>query len=158
VRASSLLDWINRHGMEIRAAATEGHSQNGAIEAANRVLRMFFDRIVAANVVVEEIAVIARAAVKAKNACVGNKHASATETIPQFAEEMFTSESQAIVVPSDTQTAYEARKARSSFARLLREIGQDPKPIWEGDYIRVYRERERLVVEWTGTSPEGEPE
>jgi hypothetical protein len=79
VRASSLLDWVKRHGMEIRAVATEGHSQNGAIEAANRVLRMFFDRIVAANAVIEEIAVIARAAVKAKNACIGNKHASATE-------------------------------------------------------------------------------
>jgi hypothetical protein len=89
VRASSLLDWIKRHGMDIRAVATEGHSQNGAIEAANRVLRMFFDRIVAANAIVDGIAVISRGAVEAKHACIGTKHVSATEiwtgTIPQFA-------------------------------------------------------------------------
>jgi hypothetical protein len=145
VRASSLLDWIKRHGVDTRAVAIEGHSQNGAIEAENRVLRMFFDRIVAANAVVDEIAVIVRAAVKAKNACVGNKHASATEiwtrTIPQFSQEMLTGGSHTIAIPSDIETAFEARKARSSFARLMRERGQDPKPIREGDYVRFYRDR-----------------
>jgi hypothetical protein len=60
---------------------------------------------------------------------------------------MFTGESQAIVIPSDIQTAYETRKARSSFARLLPERGQDPKPIREGDFIRFYRERDKS---WNG--------
>jgi hypothetical protein len=125
VRASSLLDWIKRYGMDIRAVATEGHSHNGAIEAANRVLRIFFDRIVAANAVVDEIAVIVRAAVKVKNACIGNKHASATEIwtgmIPQFVQEMLTGGSHTIVIPSDIEIAFEARKPRSSFERLMRE-------------------------------------
>jgi hypothetical protein len=44
--------------LELRDVATEGHSQNGAIEVANRILRMFFDRIVAANLGAKETATV----------------------------------------------------------------------------------------------------
>jgi hypothetical protein len=64
----------------MRDVATEGHSQNGSIEAANRVLRMFFERLLLANESDDGLieAMIA-ASTRSKNACIGNKAASAEE-------------------------------------------------------------------------------
>jgi hypothetical protein len=56
---------------------------------------------------------------------------------------MLTGGSQTIAISSDIKTAFEARKARSSFARLMRKRDQDPKPIRGGDYIRFNRERDK---------------
>jgi hypothetical protein len=44
-KSPQVVEWTKSKGIEMRGVATEGHSQNGSIEAANRVLRVFFERL-----------------------------------------------------------------------------------------------------------------
>jgi hypothetical protein len=60
----------------MRDVSTEGHSQNGSIEAANRVLRMFFERLFLANGSDDGlIEAMVATSTRSKKACIGNKAA-----------------------------------------------------------------------------------
>jgi hypothetical protein len=108
-------------GIEIRDVATEGHSQNGSIEAANRILRMFFERLFLANVSDGDlIEAIIAASTRSKNACIENRAASAeeiwTESVPKIAHDLLGSDSD-VSSPAELIQAFEARKTRTALAK-----------------------------------------
>jgi hypothetical protein len=79
-KSPQVVEWTKSKGIEMRDVATEGHSQNGSIETANRVLRMFFERLFLANGSDDGlIEAMITASTRSKNACIGNKAASAEE-------------------------------------------------------------------------------
>jgi hypothetical protein len=72
----------------MRDVSTEGHSQNGSIEAANRVLRMLFERLFLANGSDDSlIETMVATSTRSTKACIGNKAASAEE----FGQDLFPS-------------------------------------------------------------------
>jgi hypothetical protein len=81
----------------MRDVSTEMYPQNESIEAANRVLRMFFERLFLANGSDDGlIESIFAASTRSKNACIGNKAASAEEiwtgSVPKFAHDLLSAD------------------------------------------------------------------
>jgi hypothetical protein len=96
-KSSQVVEWTKSKRIEMRDVATEGHSKNGSIEADNRVLRMFYERLLLANGYDDGLieAMIA-ASTRSRNACIGNKAASAEEiwtgSVPKFAHDLLGSD------------------------------------------------------------------
>jgi hypothetical protein len=79
-KSPQVVEWTKSKGIEMRDVATEEHSQNESIEAANIILRKFFERLFLANGSDEGlIEGMITASTRSKNACIGNKAASAEE-------------------------------------------------------------------------------
>jgi hypothetical protein len=138
-------------GIEIRDVATEGHSQNGSIEAANRILRMFFERLFLANVSDGDlIEAIIAASTRSKSACIENRAASAeeiwTESVPKIAHDLLGSDSD-VSSPAELIQAFEARKTRTALAKTLKRLEYPKEHVKIGDFVRSYRERDK---NWKG--------
>jgi hypothetical protein len=132
----------------MRDVATEGHSQNGSIGAANRVLRMLFERLFLANESDDGLieAMIA-ASTRSKNACIGNKAASAEEiwtgSVPKFAHDLLGADSD-VSLPAELIQAFEARKARAALAKTLKRPEYPEEQVKVEDFVRFYLERDKI--------------
>jgi hypothetical protein len=92
-KSPQVVEWTKSMGIEMLDIATEGHSHNGSIEAANRVVRMFFERLFLVNGSDDGlIEAIIAASTRFRNACIGNKAASAEEiwtgSVPKSAHDL----------------------------------------------------------------------
>jgi hypothetical protein len=132
----------------MRDVATEGHSRNGSIEAASRVLCMFFERLFLANGSDDGLieAMIA-ASTQSKNACIGNKEASAEEIwtgyVPKFVHDLLGADSD-VSLPAELIQAFEARKARTALAKTLKRPKYLEEQVKIGDFVRFYQERDKI--------------
>jgi hypothetical protein len=135
----------------MRDVCTEGHSQNGSIEAANRVLRMSFERLFLANGSDDGLieAMVATPS-RSKNACIGKKAASAeeswTESVPKFAHDLLGVDS-GVSLPAELIQVFEARKARTALSKTLKRPEYAEERAKIGDFVRFYRERDKM---WKG--------
>jgi hypothetical protein len=150
-KSPQVVEWTKSKGIAMRDVSTEGHSQNGSIEAANRVLRMFFERLFLANGSDDGlIEAMVATSTRSKNACIGNKAASAVEiwtgSVPKFAHDLLGFDS-GVSLPAELIQAFEARKARTALAKTLKRPEYPEERVKIGDFVRFYRERDKI---WKG--------
>jgi hypothetical protein len=150
-KSPQVVEWTKSKGIEMRDVTTEEQSQNGSIEAANRVLRMFFERLFLANGSDDGlIEAMITASTRSKNACIGNKAASAEEiwrgSVPKFAHDLLGADSD-VSLPAELIQAFEARKARTALAKTLTRPEYPEEQVKVGDFVRFYRERDKI---WKG--------
>jgi hypothetical protein len=147
-KSPPVVEWTKSKGIEMRDVATEGHSQNGSIEAANRFIRMFFERLFLANGSDDgHIEAMIAASTRSKNACIGNKAASSEEiwtgSFPKFAHDLLGADSD-VSLPAELIQAFEARKARAALAKTLKRPEYPEEQVKVEDFVRFYLERDKI--------------
>jgi hypothetical protein len=120
-KSPQVVEWTKSKGIEMRDVTTEEHSQNGSIEAANRVLRMLFERMYLAKGSYDGlIEAMITASTRSKNECIENKVDSAEEiwtgSVPKFAHDLLGADSD-VSLPAELIQAFEARKACTAWLK-----------------------------------------
>lgn len=135
----------------VERAATESHGHQGAIEAGNPIIHMFYNGIHAVN---ERILVVVKAelSIEAKNSCVGAKLASALELwsnkLPKSAELLCLEYT--ITVSTEIYLAYQSKYRRIYRAHLDKFKPPRSPPLTIGSYVRFYRDRDGVGQDLSG--------
>ena len=152
--------WAEKHSIRLQIAPTEGHEQNGCIEAASRCLRMFFNRLDAAGANIrrdvtprELINQIVRESTLAKNSCTGNKVASAellwTGCAPNFELQLDSLQKQGFHLQSlaALRRLHHQQRERARISRSSNDKVSGAHRIQVGAHVKAFRERDET---WHG--------